>query len=186
VSTVYDALVPLNVTAVAPVKLSPVIVTGVPTGPLMGTNRATTGDPGGDTLKLVMLVEVPAESVTEIGPDVAPDGTVAVICVSESLENVAVVPLNFTDVAGVPSLNPTPVIVTGVPTGPLVGLNNTTTGGKASAGVAIPRSSGAAIAIAPTALRRCPCMSFPSRRGVGDLVDAPISGAVPSACIPIA
>jgi hypothetical protein len=54
-----------------------------------------------------------------IGPLVAPAGTVAVICVSEFTVKVPPVPLNMTAVAPV---NPLPLIVTDVPTGPLEGL----------------------------------------------------------------
>jgi hypothetical protein len=71
------ALVPLNVTAVAPVKFVPVITTEVPTGPLVGTKLVIVG--AGATVKLLALVTVPLSVVTEIGPVVAPAGTVAVI-----------------------------------------------------------------------------------------------------------
>ena len=67
---------PLNATAVTPVNPVPVIVTDVPTGPLVGVKLVTTGD--GMTVKLLALDAVPV-AVTEIGPVVAPDGTVAVI-----------------------------------------------------------------------------------------------------------
>jgi hypothetical protein len=70
-------------------------------------------------VKLAALVPVPAGVVTEIGPVVAPVGTVAEICVALLTVNVALVPLNFTDVAPV---KPVPVIVTDVPTAPLVGV----------------------------------------------------------------
>jgi hypothetical protein len=53
--------------------------------------------------------------VTEIGPVVAPDGTVATIWVSEEIVNEAAVWLNATPVA---ELKPVPVIVTEVPTTP--------------------------------------------------------------------
>jgi len=67
------------------------------------------------------LLAVPEGVVTEIGPDVAPEGTTAVTCVSESTVNEdAAVPLNDTPVAPV---KPVPVIVTDVPTGPLDGEN---------------------------------------------------------------
>jgi len=46
-STVKDALVPLNVTDDAPVKFVPVIVTPVPTGPLVGVNDEMVGADGG-------------------------------------------------------------------------------------------------------------------------------------------
>ena len=77
------------------------------------------------TVNDAVLVPVPAGVVTATGPVVAPAGTVAVIWVSEVTVNVAVVPLNFTAVAPV---KPLPVMVTGVPDGPEVGVNEKTTG----------------------------------------------------------
>lgn len=119
------AATPLNVTEVAPVKCVPVIVTAVPTGPLVGVNDEIVGTPGGGlvvTVKEVPLVPVPPPVVTAIGPFVAPLGTVALIDVSEPTENVdADVPLNVTLVAPVKAV---PVIDTTVPTGPLVGVND--------------------------------------------------------------
>ena len=67
------ALTPLNVTAVAPAKLVPVIVTTVPAGPLAGVKPVIAGA----TAKLLALVAVPAGVVTLSGPVVAPAGTVA-------------------------------------------------------------------------------------------------------------
>src|SRR3989442_1705909 len=80
--TVKVAVVPLKVTAVAPVKLVPLIVTVVPTGPLVGVKELIVG---GDvvTVKLLALVAVPAEVVTLMSPEVAPLGAVAVIWVFE-------------------------------------------------------------------------------------------------------
>ena len=69
------ALVPLNCTAVAPVKLVPLIVTVVPTGPLVGVKLVIVG--GLSTVKLVALVAVPPGVVTISDPVVAPAGTVA-------------------------------------------------------------------------------------------------------------
>ena len=77
------------------------------------------------TVKLVVLVALPPFVVTAILPVVAPVGTVAVICVSEFTVNTAEVPLNFTFVICV---RPAPVIVTGVPTGPLGGVNDVNVG----------------------------------------------------------
>lgn len=71
------------------------------------------------TVKLVVLDTNPPLVVIAILPVVAPVGTVAVICVSEFTANVAEVPLNATFVAWV---NPVPVMVTEVPTGPLGGV----------------------------------------------------------------
>ena len=69
------ALTPLNVTAVAPVKFVPVIVTPVPTGPLVGVKAVIVG--AEVTVKLAALVTVPPGAVTLTGPVVAPVGTVA-------------------------------------------------------------------------------------------------------------
>src|SRR3989442_15780831 len=66
---------PLNVTAVAPVKFVPLIVTLAPTGPLAGVTLVIVG--AGMTVKLVALVAVPPGVVTLTGPVVAPVGTVA-------------------------------------------------------------------------------------------------------------
>src|SRR4051812_20866350 len=72
------------------------------------------------TVKFVALVAVPPGVVTATGPVVVPDGTVAVICVSElTVGELTAVPLNFTPVVPV---KPVPVIVTDVPTGPVVGV----------------------------------------------------------------
>ena len=75
--TVNVAVVPLNFTAVAPVKAVPVIVTLAPTTPLVGEKLVTVGDD--TTVKLLALVAVPPGVVTLIVPFVAPLGTVAVI-----------------------------------------------------------------------------------------------------------
>ena len=69
------ALTPLNATAVAPVKFVPLIVTLVPTGPLVGAKLVIVG--AGTTVKLLALVAVPPGVVTLTGPVVAPVGTVA-------------------------------------------------------------------------------------------------------------
>ena len=72
------------------------------------------------TVKLLPLEAVPAVVVTRIGPVVAALGTVAVIWVLEFTVKLAPVLLKATAVAAVKLL---PLIVTLVPTGPLVGLN---------------------------------------------------------------
>src|SRR5437667_1370112 len=114
--TVKLALVPLNVTAVAPVKVVPLIVTLVPTGPLVGAKLVIVGALA-VTVKL-LLVAVPPGVVTLSGPLVAPPGTVAAIDVEEFTVKLALVPLKRTAVAPVKVV---PLIVTLVPTGPLVG-----------------------------------------------------------------
>ena len=108
---------PLNLTAVAPVKFVPVIVTTVPTGPLAGVKEVMAGV----TVKRVVVIKGPLLGVmTVMGPVVAPAGTVAVMEVSETTVKLAASPLNLTAVAPVKFV---PVIVTTVPTGPKIGVN---------------------------------------------------------------
>ena len=77
-------------------------------------------------MKLDELVAVPPGVVTVILPVVAPVGTVAVICVMLLTINVvAVFPLNLALVTPVKFV---PRIVTDVPTGPLVGVNEVIVG----------------------------------------------------------
>ena len=77
-TTTNELVVPLNRTTVVPVKWEPLIVTAVPTDPLLGLKLVMWGAVGDPTVKFVALVSVPAEVVSEILPVVAPDGTVAV------------------------------------------------------------------------------------------------------------
>jgi hypothetical protein len=112
-------LVPLKRTTLAPVKPAPVMLTAVPTGPLVGAKEARVG--AAITVKLVPLVAVPPGVTTSIGPLAAPAGTVVVIVVSFTTVNAGCgVPLKRTALAPV---KPLPVSVTAVPTGPLAGLN---------------------------------------------------------------
>jgi hypothetical protein len=104
-----------------PLKFVPVIVTTVPVGPNVGVNDVIVGRGATVTVKLVELTPVPLGVVTRIGPVEAPVGTVAVIDVDEFTVNVvAATLLNVTEVAPVKFA---PVIVTTVPTGPVVGVN---------------------------------------------------------------
>ena len=117
---------PPNFTEVAPVSAAPLIVTVEPTRPEVGEidvilGAATTAV----TVKLDALDALPAEVVTAIGPLVAPEGTVAVICVSETTVKVDALPLNVTDDAPV---KPVPVTVTDVPGEPLAGEKPPTVG----------------------------------------------------------
>jgi hypothetical protein len=73
--TVKVALTALNVTDVAPVKFVPLMVTLVPTGPLVGVKLVIVG--GLATVNALELVAVPPGVVTLSGPVVAPAGTVA-------------------------------------------------------------------------------------------------------------
>ena len=72
--TVKAALTPLNVTAVAPVKFVPMIVTLYPSGPYVGEKLVIAG--GWVTVKLLALAAEPVGPDTRIGPVVAPAGTV--------------------------------------------------------------------------------------------------------------
>ncbi len=109
----------MNLTEVAPVRFEPLIVTDVPTGPLVGENEVILGAAELVTVKVPELVAVPPGAVTLIFPVVAPEGTVTVILLPElTVKVVALVPLNFTEVAPVKF---EPLIVTDVPTGPLFG-----------------------------------------------------------------
>ena len=73
-TTVKAADFPSKVTLVACVKLTPVIVTTVPTGPLVGLKLLICGV----TRNFLMLVSVTPEVVTFTNPVVAPAGTLVV------------------------------------------------------------------------------------------------------------
>src|SRR5512138_3610219 len=127
------AVVPLKVTVLVPCvapKLVPAIVTDVPTGPLVGVSVVMLG--GTVTVKLTPLLARPP-TVTTTVPVVAPAGTGTTRLVADQLVGVAVVPLNFTVL--VPCVAPkfVPVIVTDVPTGPLVGVSVVMLGGTVTA-----------------------------------------------------
>jgi hypothetical protein len=127
-TTVNVAVTPLNFTLVTPVKFDPVIVTAVPTGPMVGENEVITGGP---TVKSAVLTTVLTGVVTEIFPVVAPVGTVAVICVPELTVNVvAFVALNFTTVA--PQKLVPVIVTTVVPAVPVFGVNDVIVGAVAA------------------------------------------------------
>ena len=73
------------------------------------------------TLNVAMLKKNPQELPTLMVPEVAPIGTVAVMVVSFTTTNAALVPLNFTEEE---ELNPVPLMVTTVPIEPLAGKND--------------------------------------------------------------
>ncbi len=123
--TVNVAVTPLNLTEVAPVKFVPVIVTFLPTGPNVGVNEVIVGAGAASTVKSEVLVPTPLGVCTLIFPVVAPEGTVAVICVAELMVKVALVPLNFTEVAPVKFV---PVMTTVVPAPPVIGKNDVMVG----------------------------------------------------------
>ena len=67
----------MKLTAVAPVKFVPVMLTVVPAVPLVGVKLTRVGVVA--TTKSTVLTIVPFGAITLIGPVVAPAGTVAVI-----------------------------------------------------------------------------------------------------------
>jgi hypothetical protein len=85
------------------------------------------------TVKLAVLIAMPPGVVTLICPVVAPEGTVAVICVEEFTVNVvAGTRLNPTAVVVKPvPLKLVPVMATEVPTGPEIGVNELMVGSGA-------------------------------------------------------
>src|SRR5438128_11186820 len=85
-----------KLTLLVAVKPRPVIVTVVPTGPLVGVKEVITGTTV--TTKLDELVPVPAEFVTWIAPGLAPVGTVALIVVLELTVKLAATPAKVTSV----------------------------------------------------------------------------------------
>jgi hypothetical protein len=92
---------------------------------MVGVNAAMTGTSGAAvTVKGVVLVAEPAGVMTVIGPDAAPDGTVATIRVAVADISAAGTPLNVTVFSLGVVLNPMPCIVTAVPLGALFGVNS--------------------------------------------------------------
>jgi len=117
-----DADSPLIVTlsfAAIVLKLVPLIWTASPAEPEVGLKLVIVG---AGTVKLDPLVPVSPPTVTESVPVVAPLGTVATSFVVVALVIVAVTPLNFTVSLAAVALKLLPLIVTDVPTTPLVGL----------------------------------------------------------------
>lgn len=121
--TLKTALLPPNATLDTAVKLLPLIVTEVPTGPLAGLKLLIVG--ACNTVKLVPLVATPPAVVTDIGPVVAAEGTVAIIFIPLNLK-LALIPLKATRVAPFRLL---PLMVTAAPTPPIVGEKLTIVGG---------------------------------------------------------
>src|SRR5438270_9713203 len=107
-------LPPPKVTLLACVRLFPVIVTCVPTGPLDGLKLSTVGV----TRNFRLLFKLPPGVTTFTKPVPAPDGTVAEMYVSDRTLYVALVPLKVTLVAPV---KPLPKMPTDLATFPEVG-----------------------------------------------------------------
>lgn len=104
-------------------KFVPVIVTAVPAVPMVGLKPVTVGAVFAPTVNAEVDVAVPAGEVIEIVPVVAPLGTVTTNCVALADATVAEVPFIWTAFWLGVVLKAVPLIVTVVPTGPLVGTN---------------------------------------------------------------
>src|SRR5438132_1513884 len=111
------AVVPLKVTVPVVPKLVPVMVTAVPTGPVVGFSLVMAGADE-VTVKFTPLLATPP-TVTTTFPVVAPLGTDATMLVALQLVVLAAVPLKVTAPV-VPKF--VPVMVTAVPTGPVRGF----------------------------------------------------------------
>ncbi|HLO25550.1 MAG TPA: hypothetical protein VK187_05510, partial [Geobacteraceae bacterium] len=121
VELVTTAVVPLNMTTLLAgvvLKLVPVMVTVVPTGPWEGVKLAIVGAAAAVTVKLIGEVPVRIPTVTVIVPVVAPVGTIVTIWVEVELVTIAFCPLNLTMLSAAVVLNLVPVMVTTVPIGP--------------------------------------------------------------------
>ncbi len=103
-------------------KPVPVIVTEVPTTPLVGEKPLIVGGSGTVTVNAVALIAEPDGLVTATGPVVAPVGTVTSMLVAVDDVIVAAVPLKVTEFSAGVALKLVPVIVTGVPIGPELGV----------------------------------------------------------------
>ena len=119
---IVEAAVPLNDKVPVPCgvpKFVPVIVTGVPTGPVVGDRLVMLG--AATTVNVGPLLGTEFTATTA-PPVVAPDGTVATIAVVVQLAiDVAAVPLNFRVLVPCEEPKLVPVIVTDAPTAPVVG-----------------------------------------------------------------
>jgi hypothetical protein len=125
------AVVPLNFTmllAAIVLKFAPMIVTLVPTAPLVGVKLAIEG--GTIMIKSVALVATCPLTSKVIFPVVAPVGTEVTMLVGVGVPIIgATVPLNFTMLLEVVVLKFVPVIVTVAPTIPLAGVKLAIVGG---------------------------------------------------------
>jgi hypothetical protein len=120
------AATPLNFTRLSRavvLKLVPVIVTDVPTGPDIGLKPEIVGVMGTVTVKSEALIALSPFTSTVTTPVVAPTGTVVTILVVVGVPViVATTPLNFTILSDGVVLKFVPVMVTDVPTNPDTGF----------------------------------------------------------------
>src|ERR1700733_2173372 len=118
------AAVPLNFAVELELNPTPVMATTVPAGPQLGPNPVI--DSG--TVKLLLLVPVPAASVTDSLPVTAPLGTTAFSSVVDT--NVAGDDAVVPNSTFAPGTKLVPVSVTLVPVIPDAGANKLTVGGS--------------------------------------------------------
>lgn len=123
VDAVTVAAVPLNVTVLSAgvvLKFVPVMVTVAPTTPDVGVKLVMVGSVKAGTVTVKSVAEVAARAApataTEIGPVVAPTGTVVLMLVVVDAVTVAAVPLNVTVLLAGVALKLVPLMVTNVPT----------------------------------------------------------------------
>lgn len=155
-------VVPLNVTMLSDaLKFVPVIVTVVPGPPLVGLKLVIVG---AGTVKFVADVAVCPATVTVIVPVVAASGTEVVMLVAVLAETTASAPLNFTMLLAGVVLKFVPVIVTEVPTTPLVGLKLVIVGAGA-------------VLIVFRKIERTPETPTPTRSGLPSPSISPVSAA---------
>jgi hypothetical protein len=116
------ASTPLNLTSLfegVELKLVPDMVTVAVTAPLEGVKLIMVGE--ARTVNDAPLTTVTPLTVTDTGPDVAPEGTVVVMLVDVEVVTVASVPLNRTTLLVGVVLKFNPDMLTDAPTAPLVG-----------------------------------------------------------------
>ncbi|HEX8184944.1 MAG TPA: hypothetical protein VF747_09345 [Blastocatellia bacterium] len=104
-------------------KFVPDMVKALPPVTICGLNPVIAGAPEElVTVKGVLHTAAPVGGVTLTVPVVAPDGTVAMICVTVAELTVAATPLKLTVSSPAIGLKPVPLMVTDARTGPLPGL----------------------------------------------------------------
>ncbi len=123
---VVAAVVP-NFTAVAPVNDVPVTTAMEFGSPIAGVKFVILGN----TIKLAVLVPMPAALVALTFPVIAPVGTFIFICVAETgvIVPVLTVPDGAVNSTSVTLFKFEPLIVTVAPTAPMVGENDVMVGG---------------------------------------------------------
>jgi hypothetical protein len=126
------ALTLLKLTAVAPVKPVPVIFTTVPTGPKVGVKDVMVAQAAATVKSAVLVAAVPTPVSTLTFPVVALLGTIAVIWVALSarVEGATVVLKVTAPALFEASRRFVPVMVTDVPAGPHVGVNEVMVGAQ--------------------------------------------------------